>query len=268
MSQNQVAIAIGAHPDDIEFMMAGTLLLLKAAGFETHYLTVANGSCGSLQHGPAALRRIRRQESEAAAQILGAVFHPSLVDDLEVLYELKQVRRLGALLRRVKPSIILTHPPYDYMEDHTNTCRLVVTAAFALGAPNFRTLPPRAAVHQDVALYHTVPHRLLDGFRQLILPEAFVNVTSVFDTKLAALAKHQSQQHWLEASQGMNSYLKTMETESLALGKLSGRFRHAEGWRRHLHLGYSQTEIDPLKDLLGAKYAIHPKGQKLLRRPY
>ncbi|HEU4902789.1 MAG TPA: PIG-L family deacetylase, partial [Flavisolibacter sp.] len=34
----KTAIAIAAHPDDIEFMMAGTLLQLKAAGYETHYL--------------------------------------------------------------------------------------------------------------------------------------------------------------------------------------------------------------------------------------
>ena len=41
------AMAIAAHPDDIEFLMAGTLRLLAEAGWETHYLTVANGSCGS-----------------------------------------------------------------------------------------------------------------------------------------------------------------------------------------------------------------------------
>ena len=41
-----VAMAIGAHPDDIEFSMAGTLLLLKRAGFETHYFNIASGNCG------------------------------------------------------------------------------------------------------------------------------------------------------------------------------------------------------------------------------
>ena len=44
---NPVAIAIAAHPDDIEFTMAGTLLLLKQAGFEIHYLNLATGNCGS-----------------------------------------------------------------------------------------------------------------------------------------------------------------------------------------------------------------------------
>ena len=49
---------------------------------------------------------------------------------MEILYELKTLRRVAAVIREVKPNVILTHPPVDYMEDHTNTCRLVVTAAF------------------------------------------------------------------------------------------------------------------------------------------
>lgn len=79
------AIAIAAHPDDIEFTMAGTLCLLREAGFRTHYLTIANGSCGSLEWGAAALRKIRRRESQRAAKVLGAQFHPSRVDDMEIL---------------------------------------------------------------------------------------------------------------------------------------------------------------------------------------
>ena len=45
-----IAIAIGAHPDDIEFYMAGTLVLLERTGWETHYLNVGNGCCGSVQY--------------------------------------------------------------------------------------------------------------------------------------------------------------------------------------------------------------------------
>ena len=44
---HRVAIAIAAHPDDIEFMMAGTLLLLQNAGWVIHYLNVSSGNCGS-----------------------------------------------------------------------------------------------------------------------------------------------------------------------------------------------------------------------------
>ena len=138
-----VAIAIGAHPDDIEFYMAGTLLLLQRAGWEIHYLNVANGCCGSVQYNACQLARIRLDEAKRAAKVLGAHFHPPICNDMEIVYDLKLVRRIAAVIREVKPTVILTHPPVDYMEDHTNTCRIVVTAAFAHAMPNFRSLPPR-----------------------------------------------------------------------------------------------------------------------------
>lgn len=64
-------MAIAAHPDDIEFLMAGTLRRLAAVGWQTHYLTLANGSCGSLRLGPTATARLRAGEARAAARILG-----------------------------------------------------------------------------------------------------------------------------------------------------------------------------------------------------
>src|SRR5690242_11953313 len=134
----KVAIAVGAHPDDIEFYMAGTVLLLKKAGYETHYLTLASGNCGSAEYNAGATRGIRNTEARAAAKILGANFHPSFTDDLEILYSLDLLRTLASLLREIKPRIVLTHSPHDYMEDHSNTCRLAVTAAFARGMPNFK----------------------------------------------------------------------------------------------------------------------------------
>ncbi|MEO6036439.1 MAG: PIG-L family deacetylase, partial [Verrucomicrobiota bacterium] len=44
----KIAFAVAAHPDDIEFMMAGTLLLLKNAGYEIHYMNLSRGNCGSI----------------------------------------------------------------------------------------------------------------------------------------------------------------------------------------------------------------------------
>ncbi len=58
--RRQVAIAIAAHPDDIEFMMAGTLLLLREAGWEIHCLNLSSGNCGSV--------RLRAEETEAREQ--------------------------------------------------------------------------------------------------------------------------------------------------------------------------------------------------------
>src|SRR5262245_54003210 len=244
----KTAIAIGAHPDDIEFLMAGTLLLLKKAGYETHYMNLASGNLGSTENNGATTSSIRKTEAKTAAKLLGAEFHPSLTDDLEIVYNLELLRGLAAIVREVKPNILLTHSPQDYMEDHTNTCRLAVTAAFAHAMPNFCSTPPRPTAEYDVTIYHAMPHALRDPLRRLVVPGTFVNTSNVQEVKRAALAAHQSQQNWLDVSQGLNSYLRTMEELSLEVGRMSMQFKHAEGWRRHLHYGFSATDVDPLRD--------------------
>jgi LmbE family N-acetylglucosaminyl deacetylase len=263
----RIALAVGAHPDDIEFMMAGTLTLLHRAGWETHYLNVASGSCGSSTILPAALRAIRRREARAAAKILGAACHNSLVDDLEIYYQPSTLRRLAALVREIRPNIFLVPSPQDYMEDHTNTCRLAVTAAFVRGMRNFRTHPPRPPSPGDLTVYHAMPHGLRDPLRQRIAPGAFVDTTSVHDLKVSALEQHHSQQEWLSASQGMNAYLKTMQTFARQLGRMSRRFKFAEGWRRHLHYGFCSEPADPLRDALGPRYLANRRYETHLEQP-
>lgn len=246
----QVALAIAAHPDDIEFCMAGTLLLLKQGGWEIHYLNVSTGNCGSREFAGPKTRAIRRKEAQRAAEILGAHWHAPFRDDLEIFYEIAALRRLAALIREVKPSMVLTHSPQDYMEDHMNTSRLAVTAAFARGMPNFQTKPRRGAVDGPVTVYHAMPHGLCDQLGAPVAPAIFVCTDSVHARKRDALTAHASQKAWLDASQGMDSYLCAMDEMSLAVGRMSRRFRHAEGWRRHSPLGFCGAEADPLTEAL------------------
>jgi N-acetylglucosamine malate deacetylase 1 len=258
-------IAIGAHPDDIEFYMAGTLLLLERAGYQTHYFNLSSGNCGSAAENSARTRSRRQTEARAAAAILSAQFHPCIADDLEILYEVSLLRQVAAVIREVRPNIVLTHSPQDYMEDHTNTCRLAVTATFARGMPNFRTTPRRRAIDGETALYHCMPHGLRDGLRRRVMPACFVNTSTVLNIKRGALAQHRSQKEWLDASQGLNSYLDTMESLSREVGRMSGRFTHAEGWRRHLHLGFSSAaDWDPLRQALGKDCLINAVYEKQL----
>jgi len=251
-------MAVAAHPDDIEFYMAGTLLLLGGAGLELHYMNLSSGNCGSMTMSANETRRVRGRESLAAAKILGAKHHASVCDDLEILYELKTLRRLAAVIREVNPSIILTHSPQDYMEDHMNTSRLAVSAAFARGMPNFKTTPARNPRGGGVAIYHAMPHGLRDPLRKRIIPELFVNTDSTHATKRKALAAHGSQKEWLDATQGMDSYLAAMDEMSREVGRMSRGFKHAEGWRRHLHLGFSASDDDPLAEALGPFVRMNP----------
>lgn len=245
------ALAIAAHPDDIEFVMAGTLLRLQGRGWEIHYMNLASGNCGSLEMDAQQTRITRAKEAREAARVLGAKFHPPVCDDLEIVYSAELLRKVAAVVRLVGPDIVLTHSPQDYMEDHMNASRLAVTAAFSRGMPNFRVEPPVPPVQGEVTVYHALPHGLRDGLRRRVDPGCWVDTAPVHARKREALAAHRSQKDWLDKSQGMDSYLITMDELSREVGRRSGKFEHAEGWRRHSHLGFSTREIDPLREALG-----------------
>jgi LmbE family N-acetylglucosaminyl deacetylase len=215
-------------------------------------MNIANGSCGSSQHDAQAIARIRRDEARAAAAYVGATFHESLTNDIEIFYDRQTLSRLGSIVRQVAPEIVLTHSPQDYMEDHVNACRLVVTAAFCRGMPNFPVEPPVAAIEQEVTIYHAQPHGNCDPLCEPIVPGLFVDVTELLDRKFEMLAKHASQKLWLDESQGFDSYLAAMRKLNAEVGGMSGRFQYAEGWRRHLHLGFSANDVDPLSAALAA----------------
>ncbi len=251
------AFAIFAHPDDIEFLAAGTLLRLREAGWETHYMTLSSGDCGSTVFTPQQTAKIRGKEARTAASILGAKFHGAPGRDLQIFYQIEMLRWLAAVIREVNPRIILTHSPDDYMEDHQNTSRLTVTAAFARCIPNFGTHPPSKAVSGDVTLYHAMPHGLRDQLRRLVLPGAFVDTADVHETKRQALAAHASQKDWLDQTQGFGNYLNTLDDVSRQVGRLSVVFEHAEGWRRHSHLGFSGRDDDPLAAALGRFHQVN-----------
>jgi LmbE family N-acetylglucosaminyl deacetylase len=242
----RTALAIAAHPDDIEFFMAGTMLLLKRAGFELHYFTLANGCCGSTRLSAERTAAVRQREAIAAAEMLGAKFHPSITNDLEIFYDDRLLRRVADVVREVSPEILLTHSPADYMEDHTNACRLAVTAAFARGMPNYQTEPPGAPVEQSVTIYHAQPHGNRDPLGELVHPKLFVDIGTALDEKAQLLACHASQQQWLDESQGMSSMGIAMQAQAREVGQMSGRFEYAEGWRKHLHLGFCSETADPL----------------------
>ena len=256
-----IAMAIGAHPDDIEFMMAGTLLLLKQAGAEIHMWNLANGCCGTMTHRSARDHPLAPGRSRGFdAAVAGATLHPPLVDDLAIFYEPRLLARVAAVIRQVRPNILLVPSPQDYMEDHMNTCRLAVTAAFTRAIRNYMTDPPMPPYGGDVALYHAEPYGLHDGLRQLVRPTHYVDVASVLPRKQEMLAQHATQKDWLDASQGIGAYVTEMDAMCQQVGRMSGRYEYAEGWRQHLHLGFGPPGFDPLPALLGSWCWVEPTG--------
>ncbi len=260
MSEKRTVFAVAAHPDDIEFNMAGTLSLLVKAGFEPHMMNLSHSNLDSNELSEAEITRIRRREAVRSAEVLGAEFHEPIANDLMIFYEDGLLRKMAAVVRKIRPTIVLLPSLNDYMEDHTNTARLAITACFSRGMGHYRSDPPTEPTDQDVYLYHAQPHSNRDGMRTLVVPELFVNTTSEMDTKLEMLDCFESQRQWLDETQGIDDYMESMRRWSEEVAQMSGRsgWQYAEGFRRHSHVGFSAEDGDPLSEILGE--LVHQSG--------
>jgi LmbE family N-acetylglucosaminyl deacetylase len=212
---------------------------------------IANGHCGAAALGRDEIVAVRRDEARASADLAGATWHGPLVDDIAIFYDAPTLARVAAVVRQVQPTIMLAPSPADYMEDHTNACRLLVTAGFVRGMRNFVTEPRTEPVEWPCVLYHASPHGLRDGLRRRVRPGQYVDIGPTLAAKRDMLACHRSQKQWLDVSQGMGAYVEEMERMARQVGRMSGRFEYAEGWRRHSHLGFAGEGDDPLGELLG-----------------
>lgn len=243
-------LAVVAHPDDIEFVMSGTLLRLASLGWQVHYMNIANGCLGSMVTPREETAKIRLAEAMEAAGMIPAQHYPPICDDMQIHYTPENFAKVTAVVRKAKPSIVLTHSPSDYMEDHEAACRLTVSATFAKGMPNFVSSPSVPPCEGEVAVYHASPHGNCTPLQEKIEPHLYVDTTDLLERKKALLACHRSQQQWLDTTQKMSSYLETMVEMDRQRGALSGRFTHAESFRQRLHFGFSSEGFDPLREAL------------------
>jgi LmbE family N-acetylglucosaminyl deacetylase len=250
MSQPLRVLALFAHPDDAEFLCAGTLILLADRGAVVHLATMTAGDCGSTILSARDISRLRLKEAQRSADLLGAQFTSLKEKDLLVFYDRRTVCKVMELVRRVDPSLVFTHSPSDYMLDHETTSLLCQTACFAAMAPNFRTgarnpaKPPRAIPH----LYYSQPTGITDILGKEIMPRLCVNIDSSLGRKERMLACHESQQAWLKSQQGLTATESTMRKMAAWTGALVD-FQWAEGFRQHLGQGFPQNDL--LSTLLG-----------------
>jgi N-acetylglucosamine malate deacetylase 1 len=240
----QVAVSILAHPDDAEFLCAGTLIRLRRThGFEVHIATMTPGDCGSAELPPAEIARIRRAEGAAAAALIGATYHCLEERDLLIVYGERALENVTRLLRLVRPNIVLTHSPSDYMLDHEVTSTVVRAAAFAAPIPNFlaeRELgPPLPHIPH---LYYCDAIEGKDPLGRDVPPGFTIDISAVIDAKAEMLARHASQRDWLLKHHGMDQYLEAMRWWGAHRGSASG-VGYAEGFRQHLGHSYPQANV-------------------------
>ncbi len=132
-------LAIHAHPDDVEFQIAGTLALLKEKGCHITIATMTAGDLGSAELSQTEIANIRRKEAKTAADMLGADYMCLEFGDLAIVVDDASRRRVTEAIRRARPNIVITAPPVDYMADHEVTSRLVRDALFSASVPFYKT---------------------------------------------------------------------------------------------------------------------------------
>src|SRR5436190_22337885 len=131
-------LSILAHPDDAEFLCAGTLLrLARECHWQVHLASMTPGDCGSAELPPEEISRVRRAEGARAAALTGAVYHCLEERDLLIFYTERTLEKVTRLLREVRPRVVVTHSPADYMLDQEMTSTVTRAAAFGAPIPNF-----------------------------------------------------------------------------------------------------------------------------------
>ena len=203
------ALAIGAHPDDVEFGCGGTLAKWAAGGCEIFHLVCTDGSKGSWSPDEdlAALVATRQEEQRAASRALGGkgevVFLAWRDGELEA--GLRQRWEVCYWIRRLRPDVLLGHDPwkrYRLHPDHRAAGFLAVDGLVAARDPHF--FPEQELPH------HRPSHLLLWEADE---PDHVEDIGQFFDIKLEALLAHFSQ------------YRTTMEIEDGDVGGQVDRFR-------------------------------------------
>ena len=248
VTKGKTVLSIGAHPDDAEFMCAGTLAMLHKKGWQIHIATMTPGDCGTVEYSREEISRIRKAEAAKAAGILGGSYYCLGCDDAFIMYDRPALLAAIELVRKVRPAIVFALSPSDYMVDHEMASKIAQTACFACGVVNIETAG--AEPFEPVPyLYYADPVEGKDKFGTGIKAGTVVDITGVMDIKEKMLCCHESQRNWLLKHHGMDDYVNAMKTLARKRGREIG-CEFAEGFRQHLGHAYPQDNI--LKDELGS----------------
>jgi N-acetylglucosamine malate deacetylase 1 len=216
-------LAVGAHPDDIEILCAGTLARCRDRGDEIVICIATNGDMGSMSKMPPELAAIRQAEAGASAAHLDAEFHWLDFPD-EFLYPDHPTRlRFIEMIREARPDLILTHAPNDYHQDHRVVSELVFVSSFISAVPHVETSAPHHGQIAPIYYFDT-----LAGVD--FLPTDYVDISGTLERKLAMLRCHKSQLEWLGDYNGID-IVEFATTVARFRGLQSG-VRYAEGFRR------------------------------------
>lgn len=185
-------LAFGAHPDDVEFLCAGTLLKYHQQGHKIFIALTTSGNTGSnLTSSREETAAIREAEQLEAAKKYDAQVKFLRFDD-EGLQDTPETRRaVLTAIRWADPDVILTNPPWDPSTDHGMTGRLVTQVLLSVGGKlHPADLPPIEKTPS--VFFWDIPAGI--GFQ----PEVYVDISDVIEQKLQCIMNHKSQYDWMQ----------------------------------------------------------------------
>ena len=223
MRDKMVILAVGAHPDDIEFLCAGTLARYARDGHKVFVCHSCSGNRGHMTVPMEELGRMRTNEAAEAAKIIGAEALTLNIDDTDIFGDRETTLMFVDLIRQVRPDVIITHSPDDYMQDHTVTSKLVYDASFVATVPHMVT---KHKYHEKIPVIY-----YMDTIAGLnFLPTDYVDISETIEIKRKMLLCHKSQEQWLKEHDDVN-IIEFMEMLSKFRGMQCG-VAFAEGFRR------------------------------------
>ncbi len=163
--QKATILAIGAHPDDIEFGCGGTIIKYTERGHRLFLNIMTEGGSG-------AKTAIRTEEQEASKAILGAtdIFWGGY-EDTHLVVDVELIGKIEKVIKKVKPDFIFCNFPDDTHQDHRHLSQAVMSATRYI---------------RNVLFYE-------GPTTQNFKPHVFVDIADTLDKKIQALKAHKSQ---------------------------------------------------------------------------
>lgn len=224
-------LAFGAHADDVEIGMAGTISRYTEKGLKVGICDLTEAELSS--NGTVELRKV---EAEKASKILGVMYRENLgLPDRGLFLQDEMIRKVADLIRKYKPEIVFAPYFEDRHPDHGNCGRIVEEAVFSAGIKNYKTLE------------NTEPHRvkntyfyMINGFHK---PDFLIDISMQMEKKKLSLQAYESQ--FIKSNDTydtplVNGYIETVEARERMFGKEVG-VNYAEGFKSKKPLLFDLT---------------------------
>ena len=214
-------LAFGAHADDVEIGMGGSIAKLAANGKRIGICDLTDADLSS--NGTIELRK---QEAKKAAEILGVTERLSLgLPDRGILLREEFIREIASVIRRFKPQIVFAPYFEDRHPDHGNCARLVEEAVFSAGIRKYQT-----ENYQEAHKVSRVYFYMINGFHK---PDFTIDISNTMEHKIAALNAYESQFEQTENSVQtplVTGYIESIEARERLFGQQVG-VNFAEGFK-------------------------------------